>query len=155
MRRILREYKQLQKQLALHPAVLSLAPVGEENGDLHRWEAHFQGPENTPYAGFTFTLRINVPETYPNEPPKCSFPPHHICHPNIKWSTGEVCLDLLKHEAWSPVYNLLQVVEAISTLLAEPGVDSPLDVDLSRLYTTDRAAYDGVVNYRLRTRPQP
>ncbi|AET37480.1 E2 ubiquitin-protein ligase peroxin 4 Ecym_1234 [Eremothecium cymbalariae DBVPG len=149
--RMLAEYKQIREQLQSHESILMLCPAGD-GGSLSKWEAQFCGPENTPYADFTFTLSIEIPEMYPNEPPNCRFPPNHICHPNIKWSTGEVCLDLLKHETWSPMYNLLQVVEAIRTLLAEPGVDSPLDVDLAKLYSVDKQAYQGLVTYRLCSR---
>jgi hypothetical protein len=28
-----------------------------------------------------------------------------ICHPNVRWETGEVCLDLLG-EGWSPVLGV-------------------------------------------------
>ncbi|AMD19838.1 HCL313Cp [Eremothecium sinecaudum] len=152
MSRILREYRHIQKQLESYPSIISLQPR-DDMSDIQNWQAQFYGPPNTPFENHIFTLLITVPDSYPHDPPLCKFPPKHVCHPNIKWSTGEICLDLLKHESWSPLYNLLEVVMAISTLLAEPGVESPLDVDLAIIYASDRRAYDALIKYRLLSRP--
>jgi peroxin-4 len=46
--------------------------------------------------------------------------------------TGEICLDLLK-TAWTPAYTLQMTVEAIWQMLAAPGIDSPLNVDVAAL----------------------
>lgn len=55
-----------------------------------------------------------------------------ICHPNVQWETGEICLDVLK-EAWSPVLGVVGALECVIRLLGEPGVDSPLNVDVAGL----------------------
>ena len=51
---------------------------------------------------------------------------------NVALETGEICLDLLK-DAWTPTYSILECVRAVRMLLACPGVDSPLNVDVAAL----------------------
>ena len=41
-------------------------------------------------------------------------------------------MDLLK-DAWTPAYSVLECVRAVRMLLATPGVDSPLNVDVAAL----------------------
>jgi peroxin-4 len=50
----------------------------------------------------------------------------------VKWETGEICLDVLK-ENWTPVLGVVGALEAVGTLLGEPGVDSPLGVEVANL----------------------
>ena len=68
---------------------------------------------------------------YPNEAPTISFVTK-ICHPNVQFETGEVCLDVLK-ENWTPVLGIVGALESVVRLLGEPGVDSPLNVDVANL----------------------
>ncbi|KFX90961.1 hypothetical protein O988_07964, partial [Pseudogymnoascus sp. VKM F-3808] len=76
-------------------------------------------------------LEIQVPEAYPNAPPKVRFRTR-VVGSNVDFETGEVCLDLLK-DNWSPAYTLEKTVEAVAHMLANPGVDSPLNVDVAAL----------------------
>jgi peroxin-4 len=55
-----------------------------------------------------------------------------ICHPNVHFQTGEICLDVLK-ENWTPVLGIVGALESVVRLLGEPGVDSPLNVDVAGL----------------------
>lgn len=50
----------------------------------------------------------------------------------MKWETGEICLDLLG-EAWTPVLGVVGALEAVGRMLGEPGVDSPLGVEVAAL----------------------
>jgi peroxin-4 len=77
-------------------------------------------------------LRISIPPTYPLQPPQISFATP-IVHANVDLHTGEICLDLLKKEGWTPAYSVLECVRAIRMLLSTPGVDSPLNVDIAAL----------------------
>ena len=75
------------------------------------WSAFITGPPDTPYAGGKFELRIQVPKTYPHTAPKVKFVTK-VCHPNVKFSDGEICLDVLKDQ-WTPVWTLESVVRAV------------------------------------------
>lgn len=57
-----------------------------------------------------------------------------------------MCLDLLK-EGWSAAYTLVQVCEAVQQLLAEPAVESPLNVDVAGLLRGDTVGFEGVVRF--------
>lgn len=56
-----------------------------------------------------------------------------ICHPNVKWDTGEICLDVLK-ERWTPVLGVVGALESVGALLGGAGVDSPLGVEIAVCY---------------------
>ena len=72
--------------------------------DLLSWEAFIQGPNDTPYANHIFLVKISLTSEYPIAPPKMYFKTK-IFHPNIHFSTGEVCLDIIKTD-WSPTWTL-------------------------------------------------
>ena len=58
-----------------------------------------------------------------------------IFHPNIHFSTGEVCVDFLKTN-WVPSWTLTSLTRAIIVLLAAPNAESPLNCDAGNLIRT-------------------
>ena len=50
-------------------------------------------------------------------------------HPNIHFESGEICLDILKPQNYSPAWTLESLCRAIVSLLANPNADSPLNCD--------------------------
>ncbi|CCK68525.1 E2 ubiquitin-protein ligase peroxin 4 KNAG_0B00780 [Huiozyma naganishii CBS 8797] len=144
--RVLREYRRLvaaggaANESNLHPT---------DPADLTHWEATLEGPQGTPYEGHSFPLRVTVPDKYPTLPPSVCFPKRTMPHPNVKWDTGEVCLDTLAG-GWTPVMDLQYAVMAVRRLLAEPNPESPLNLELAALSRLgDHKAYDGIIKYRL------
>lgn len=128
-------------------AVLHLGPSNDT--DLFSWEAVLKGPRDltSPYAGGLWLLSISIPPTYPHTPPKIRFVTP-ICHPNIHFQTGEICLTLLTSEHWAPSYTLSSTMSAIQQLLSDPGLDSPLNVDVANLYREDDAVgAEGLIRY--------
>ncbi|CAL5866411.1 uncharacterized protein PFLUO_LOCUS619 [Penicillium psychrofluorescens] len=141
--RLLRELKDYTK--SPNEALLHLGPVDEEN--LLNWEAVLKGVAGTPYEGGLWHLRIAIPSNYPLAPPTIHFATR-ISHPNISFTTGEICLTLLTTEHWSPVYTLSTTLTAIHQLLTDPQPDSPLNVDVAALLRDgDVAAWESVVRY--------
>jgi hypothetical protein len=55
-----------------------------------------------------------------------------ICHPNVLFKTGEICLDILK-EAWTPIWTLESSCRAVIAMLAAPEASSPLNCDAGNL----------------------
>ncbi len=164
MNRLAKEYKGIQRRLAESEWLEAMWPVMEEEeeeegaetetgdsegGNLSEWVARFWGPEGTPFEGFLLEVTLSVDvRRYPLTAPRVAFRRRTVAHPNVQYESGEICLDVLK-EAWTPVYGLVDLVGAVRRLLGEPGLESPLDVDMARVYAEDYAAYEQVVRYRL------
>ncbi|KAI8822439.1 ubiquitin-conjugating enzyme/RWD-like protein [Fimicolochytrium jonesii] len=127
-RRLLRELKEYRTGQT-DSQVADLAPTSDD--DLQRWKAVILGQEGTPYEGGKFDLEITVPRTYPMQPPTIRFL-GKVCHPNVHFKTGEICLDLLK-TTWSPAWTLHSACIAIGALLMSPEADSPLNCDAANL----------------------
>jgi peroxin-4 len=126
------------------PILSSLAPISASN--LLHWEAIMRGVPSTAYESGLWKLDIQIPPSYPHAPPTIRFLTP-ICHPNIHFQTGEICLDLLK-ASWTPAYTLTSTLEAVHLLLAYPEVDSPLNVDIAALLKQgDRVGGEGLVRF--------
>ena len=98
---------------------------------IFNWVAIIEGPKDTPFEGGKFKVNIKVPSDYPMVPPTASFETK-IFHPNVKWSTGEICLDILK-DRWSPAWTMMSLCRAIQNLMSDPFADSPLNCDAGNL----------------------
>ncbi|OJJ42841.1 hypothetical protein ASPZODRAFT_136981 [Penicilliopsis zonata CBS 506.65] len=141
--RLLRELKEYAA--SPNDALLHLGPVTDN--DLLDWEAVLKGVKDSPYEGGLWALRIRIPETYPLTPPSIRFTTR-ICHPNIHFETGEICLTLLTSEHWSPVYTLSTTLTAVQQLLTDPRPDSPLNLDVANLLRNgDVAGWESLVRY--------
>jgi peroxin-4 len=143
-----------------NPVLLHLGPVSDD--ELMKWTAVLEGVEGTAYegmypllpslvplntlplrskptrhhvltggAGGRWLLKIEIPPTYPLTPPTITFTTP-ICHPNIHFRTGEICLDLLK-SSWSPAYTISSTLTAVHQLLTSAEPDSPLNIDVALL----------------------
>jgi peroxin-4 len=138
--RLNKEYKEIQKSLSIHNltspdlADIYLQPVANISTggiDLFNWLGHIIGPVDTPFDGGKFELKLVIPRDYPIHPPKVTFLTK-ICHPNIHFKSGEICLDILK-DAWTPIWTLEATLRAIQALLGNPEADSPLNCDAGNL----------------------
>ena len=119
------------------PAGCSAGPVDEK--DIHSWQAMIEGPEDSPYQGGLFFLKIEFPSNYPFKPPKINFTTK-IYHPNIN-SNGNICLDILKDQ-WSPALTISKVLLSITSLLTDPNPDDPLVPEIANIYKESRETYD-------------
>ena len=99
------------------------------------------GPEDSPYTGGVFFLNIHFPTDYPFKPPKLTFVTR-IYHPNIN-SNGGICLDILKDQ-WSPALSITKVLLSICSLLADPNPNDPLELDIAKVYKTNKAEFDRI-----------
>ena len=134
LKRILKEYNDLQKD---PPIGCSAGPENED--DMYHWSGYIAGPEDSPYSGGVFFLKIEFPSDYPFKPPKVAFSTK-VYHPNIN-SNGSICIDILKTE-WSPALTISKVLISISSLLTDPNPEDPLVPDIAQLYKTDIASFN-------------
>lgn len=100
-------------------------------GSLQSWQGYLLGPEDSPYQDGVFHLRLSISSDFPVNPPKVTFLTK-IYHPNIHWTSGEVCLDILKSE-WTVQWSLSRLGKALSSLLFDPNADSPLNCDAGNM----------------------
>ena len=133
LRRIQRELADIQKD---PPSNCSAGPEGE---DLFKWEGVIMGPNDSPYQGGVFRLKIVFPVDYPFKPPHLQFQTK-IYHPNIN-SAGLICLDILKGQ-WSPALTISKVLLSITSLLTDPNPDDPFVLEIANLYKHDRRRYE-------------
>lgn len=165
-KRLLHEVRSYEKDPS--DALLHLGPINDQV--LTHWTAILKGLPDTAYQStllplpssppFKLTpnppldglwkLNILIPDTYPNKPPTITFVTP-ICHPNVHFKTGEICLDLLKG-SWSPVYSIRQTLEAVQQLLTSAEPDSPLNIDAAQLLRQgDRVGYEALVRFYTQT----
>jgi len=87
-------------------------------------------PSDGLYANATFQFLVDIPNSYPYDPPKvlCQT---MVYHPNIDWD-GKVCLNILRQE-WMPVLSLGSVIFGLMTLFLEPNADDPLNKEAAQL----------------------
>ncbi|MCJ1374421.1 hypothetical protein MMC20_005653 [Loxospora ochrophaea] len=127
-----------------NPTLLHLGPVNES--EILHWEAVMKGVDGTAYEHGLWKLSIHIPENYPLAPPAIRFLTP-VCHPNIHFKTGEICLDLLK-TSWSPAYTVSSTLSSIHQLLSYPAPESPLNLDVAALYRAgDMVGAEGLVRW--------
>jgi len=133
-KRIQKELKDLQRD---PPTSCSAGPASPD--DLFHWQATIMGPQDSPYSGGVFMVKIHFPPDYPFKPPKVNFATK-VYHPNIN-SNGSICLDILK-EQWSPALTVSKVLLSICSLLTDPNPDDPLVPEIAHIYKTDVKRYN-------------
>jgi len=132
-RRISRELKDIESN------PLPNISIGLKNPeDLYNWEACIFGAAGTPYHHGIFKVSITLPTEYPYKPPSVRFLTR-IFHSNIN-NSGEICLDLLKHN-WSAVHTLQNVMMSLVLLLDDHNPEDPYNTFAANMYRTNPEQY--------------
>ncbi|KAI0224308.1 Ubiquitin-conjugating enzyme E2-22 kDa [Lamellibrachia satsuma] len=127
--RIKREFKEVVKSEEVAKCNIKLELKNDSFTELR---GEIAGPPDTPYEGGNFVLDIQIPATYPFNPPVVKFVTK-IWHPNISSVTGAVCLDILKDQ-WAAAMTLRTVLLSLQALLAAPEPDDPQDAVVASQY---------------------
>eukprot|EP01135_Chromosphaera_perkinsii_P001160 Nk52_evm17s159 gene=Nk52_evmTU17s159 len=141
--RIKKELAECAKDDVLNTCGLSIRLTDDSN--LHSLDASLCGPPETPFAGGTFKLKINIPNNYPFVPPKIHFETK-IWHPNISSQTGVICLDILKDQ-WAAAMTLRTALLSVQALLSAPEPDDPQDAVVAQQYKESREEYNQTARY--------
>ncbi|XP_045204342.1 ubiquitin-conjugating enzyme E2-22 kDa-like [Mercenaria mercenaria] len=134
--RIQREFKEVVKSEEVAKCHIKVDLVNDNFSELR---GEIIGPPDTPYADGIFVLQINIPETYPFNPPKVKFVTK-IWHPNISSVTGAICLDILKDQ-WAAAMTLRTVLLSLQALLAAAEPDDPQDAVVAKQYKENYAIF--------------
>ena len=107
-----------------------------------------------PFEGGTWSFEINFPNEYPIKPFEFKFT-SNFPHPNI-YPDGKMCISIL-HDGidetgyedssirWSPVQNINSVLMSIISMLNDPNLDSPANVDMTKLWRDNRREYNKLI----------
>ena len=103
-------------------------PINDD--DLFHWEASILDPDESPYEGGIFHLKMNFPTEFPFKPPVCYFTTK-IYHPNIS-SNGSISLDVLMDQ-WNPFLLYDKILISISSLLTDPNPDDFINSEAAKI----------------------
>jgi ubiquitin-conjugating enzyme E2 R len=129
------QYKNIQKE----PVEGLFFEPDESN--LQLWKIWVEGSKGTPYEGGIYQLQMTFPDTYPMEPPELRFI-SEFWHPNV-YKDGKVCISILHppgedamsgelpEERWLPTQTVTTVMLSVISMLSDPNISSPANVDSS------------------------
>ena len=129
------------------------ASVGlEDDNDFFRWSVVFEGPSDTLYEGGFFKALLTFPHDYPNKPPEMKFVTQ-MWHPNI-YPDGKVCISILHppgtdefnqqetaEERWRPILGVEAILLSVISMLNDPNIESPANIDASKEFRDDYPSY--------------
>lgn len=133
------EYKSLQEE-----PVESFRVKLRDESNLLEWEVSIFGPPDTLYQGGYFKANMKFPLDYPFSPPSFRFLSTFF-HPNI-YINGDVCISILHppvndpssgedpSERWNPTQTVRTILLSVISLLNEPNISSPANVDASVMF---------------------
>lgn len=100
--------------------------------------AEITGPDQTPFEGGVFKVKLVLPSDYPSAPPKGYFLTR-IYHPNIS-KAGEICVNTLKKD-WQSSLGIGHVLQVVRCLLINPFPESALNEEAGKDFMEDYEEY--------------
>lgn len=112
--------------------------VESDENSVSEVHAIISGPEETPFVGGNFRIKLIISSDYPNSPPKGYFLTK-IFHPNVA-NNGDICVNTLKKD-WTPDVTLTHVLQVIRCLLIVPFPESSLNDEAGKLFMESYEEY--------------
>ncbi|KAJ3216252.1 hypothetical protein HDU67_009762 [Dinochytrium kinnereticum] len=112
-------------------------------------QRQFKELSKHPIPGFLATLKF--PQDYPFNPPSFTFN-NPFFHPNV-YPDGRLCISILHppgddptsgeraEERWNPTQSVESILISVVSLLNDPNISSPANVDAGVMWRSDRAGY--------------
>ncbi|TKR57904.1 hypothetical protein L596_030547 [Steinernema carpocapsae] len=126
--------------------------VDADEDNILSWQVGIFGIPGTVYEGGYFKASLTFPQDYPFNPPKMKFDTF-MYHPNV-YTNGELCISILHpaihdetsgeslNERWNPTQNVRTVLLSVISLLNEPNISSPANVDAAVAFRKWREGRD-------------
>ncbi|KAF7635127.1 UBIQUITIN_CONJUGAT_2 domain-containing protein [Meloidogyne graminicola] len=137
--------RRLQQELAdVNENPIEGFKVTSAGDDLFKWKVALFGAPGTIYQGGYFKATLTFPDKYPFEPPSMRFD-SPFYHPNV-YKDGRVCISILHApghdqmsgetaaERWNPAQGVRSILLSVISMLNEPNISSPANVDASVCY---------------------
>lgn len=112
--------------------------VENEENSVSEIFAIISGPEDTPFYGGKFRMKLVISDEYPNVPPKGYFLTR-MFHPNVSLS-GDICVNTLKRD-WNCDVTLKHILQVIRCLLIIPFPESSLNDEAGKLFMESYEEY--------------
>jgi len=121
------------------------------NDNLFEWKCFIEGPKDTPFQGGIFQALLTFPDDYPMMPPKMQFI-SEFWHPNV-YPDGKVCISILHEpgddpmsgeqssERWRPTQTVTSILLSVISMLSDPNISSPANVDASVEFRDKKVAF--------------
>lgn len=145
---LLRQYRELTDP---KKAIPSFNIELEDDSNIFVWNIGVMVlNEDSIYHGGYFKAQMRFPNDFPFSPPQFRFTPA-IYHPNV-YRDGRLCISILHQsgdpmtdepdaETWSPVQTVESVLISIVSLLEDPNISSPANVDAAVDYRKNPEQY--------------
>ncbi|KAJ1914469.1 ubiquitin-conjugating enzyme E2 H [Tieghemiomyces parasiticus] len=112
--------------------------------NMQEFHVLFIGPEDTPFSGGHWKIRVELPDDYPYKSPSIGFT-NKIYHPNIDELSGAVCLDVI-NQTWSPMFDMVNIFDVfLPQLLRYPNPTDPLNGEAAALLMREPKQYEAKV----------
>ena len=134
-KRIVKEIERLHRS-----PIWGITAVIPDESNIYIVDGTIVGPAGTPYEGYKWKVRMNFPTDYGFKAPTVTFV-DRIFHPNISYTSGEVCVDILK-EGWNPGLNIGGILLSIQSMFIDANPHSPLNWDAAILYRDNREEFN-------------
>lgn len=105
--------------------------IESDDNKVSEIHAVIDGPEETPFFGGKFRMKLVLSEDYPSSPPRGYFLTK-IFHPNVA-TNGDICVNTLKKD-WSPEVTLKHILQIIRCLLIVPFPESSLNDEAGKMF---------------------
>mmetsp|Transcript_3567 Transcript_3567/g.10944 ORF Transcript_3567/g.10944 Transcript_3567/m.10944 type:complete len:316 (+) Transcript_3567:93-1040(+) len=119
------------------PEGCSASPHSDDN--LFVWSATICGPQDSPWEGGIFSLRLTFSDAYPATAPRVRFV-SEMFHPNI-YPDGTLCMDTIQDQ-WSPVHSVASLLTSVRSLLCDPNVNSPANPQAAKMFVEEEKEYN-------------
>ncbi len=131
---------------------------------LNFWDVFITCPSGCLYEDYILHAQMEFPDRYPFLPPKFKFVTP-MFHPNI-YPDGTVCISILRTEnddislgendkcSWTPGLCVNTICISIISILTEPNIYSPANIDASKMYRDTPDLYAKTVRQLLKEQAQ-